>query len=333
MHKTPVIAVVGACGPERTAYARELADAAGLELFPAARLALAPDPVDEASALAPWAEGGAVVELPDHAPPIEVIGALASPDAPTSLTALVCVVDAAHLIGDLHVDAYAPARPGHDEITALALLTVTQIEYASTVALVGWERLSTDDLLTVLALVSHLAPGARLTLHRKGGAALVATARFGPRQTRPGWVQVLNGDFDPHMTAPRVTSLHYEQLRPLHPERLASALTRIEEGRFGTVIRSAGFCRLATRPGVTASWDHVGRMISFAPLANDGDGDELLALGQDLAVVGLDLDVAALSSALDAAALSDDELAAGPVSWLGFSDPFPAWELQDDEAG
>lgn len=40
---------------------------------------------------------------------------------------------------------------------------------------------------------------------------------------------------------------------------------------------------------------------------------------------GLGLDRTGLAAALDAAALADAELIAGPAAWHGFEDPFPAW--------
>ncbi|GGF43681.1 hypothetical protein GCM10010922_19030 [Microbacterium sorbitolivorans] len=118
-------------------------------------------------------------------------------------------------------------------------------------------------------------------------------------------------------------------MRPLHPARLGVLLDeRIEPGEFGTLIRSMGFCRLATRPHAVTEWNHVGGMISFDPLGRDdalGDDEEILAVGQELGLIGIDLDVRALTRALDDPALTDEELAAGPAEWAKFADPFPAW--------
>ncbi|UOR00842.1 GTP-binding protein [Leucobacter allii] len=361
MDRVNITAVVGACAPERQQYARRLAAAPPRMLVSAARLAMSPDPLDEALALAPWSDraSGAVVEFPAEVPVAGIIGAFAEGAEDLQLREIVCVVDALHLMQELARDDYAvrrvPGRPGIDGI-ARALLAATQIEFASTVVLVNWEAVETPELSTAMALVSHLAPAARLRLHRDGedsgsGAAGASGGGFGAAQERPGWVAILNGDFDPHMTDPRVRAFRYEQLRPFHPGRLARLLDeRIEAAAFGTVLRSVGFCRLATRPGVVARWDHVGRMISFDPLALDGpavrfdaargaddagvtaelgsewaDAAGLLALGQDLAVIGLDLDVDGLRAALDEAALDDAEFAAGPASWIGLPDPFPSW--------
>ena len=78
----------------------------------------------------------------------------------------------AHLMEDLHSATYAhyPSGPevGPDPFghTANAMLTVTQLEYASIVVLVNWAALPTATLSTVMALISHLGPHARLHLHR-----------------------------------------------------------------------------------------------------------------------------------------------------------------------
>lgn len=146
---------------------------------------------------------------------------------------------------------------------------------------------------------------------------------------------VLNDDFAAHMTDARVSAFRYEQVRPLHPGRLMAVLDRIGQGEFGVVVRSAGFCRLATRPQITAQWEHTGQMFTLTPLSDDtrlADDDELLSVGQDLAFIGLHLAEDRLAAALDDAALTDAELAAGPTVWARFADPFPAWQTATDRA-
>ena len=149
-----------------------------------------------------------------------------------------------------------------------------------------------------------------------------------PTHTQPGWVGLLNGDFSPHMTDNHVCGFRYENVRPFHPGRLAHLLDeRIEPGEFGTIVRSAGYCRFASEPNITAQWEHVGKMIAFNPFIDDNilvDKAAVISLGQDLAIIGLDIDIAALSLALDEATLSDAEFAAGPMVWQTFENPFPA---------
>lgn len=331
MDPVDVIAVVGPCAPERLRYAKRLAVLTNRMFVPATRLTVAGDPAQEAASLAPWADtpAGMVAEFPSETSATDLIGALAE-DGESRLVGLVCVVDAAHLLDDLHRDDYAARTPTRSGQAARALLTVMQLEYASTIVLVGWEPLPPAELATVMALASHLSPSARLRLHRRTIEHVGTTEPYTPSQSRPGWVRVLNGDFAPHMTDPRVSAMRYEQVRPLHPGRLMAVLDRIEAGEFGVLVRSVGFCRLATRPHVVAQWEHVGQMISLNPLGDDdrlAEDEELLAIGQDLALIGLRLEPDRL-----AAALTDAELTAGPMAWAGFADPFPIWQTAPDRA-
>jgi hypothetical protein len=77
-------------------------------------------------------------------------------------------------------------------------------------------------------------------------------------------------------------------------------------------------------------------MISFSPVARDSDHDdnsELLAVGQDLVIIGLDLNHDALIAGFDEAVLTDAELLDGPDAWRDYGDPFPAWETSDQHSG
>ncbi|GAA1695612.1 hypothetical protein GCM10009808_11060 [Microbacterium sediminicola] len=344
MDQVDVVAVVGSCASERLSYAKRLAAMSHRMLVPASRLAVSPDPIDEALALAPWADrpGGALIEFPGSVDMPEVIGSLAGASAPTRLMGVVCVVDATHLLDDLWRDTYmnrvnSPARDtARPEQVAEALLTAMQIEYASHIVLVNWSALSTPDLSMVMAVVGALAPRARVRLHRRVMEPWTAGEPYQVGQDAPGWVALLNGAFDPHLTDRRVSGFRYENVRPLHPGRLQTLLDeRIEPGEFGRVIRSAGFCRFATRPHRAITWDHVGQMISYSPLSYDHlstDDEALIAVGQELAFIGIDLDHDRLSAALDDVALTDGELLSGPQVWARFFDPFPAWPTAADRA-
>ena len=336
MEHVDVIAVIGNCAPERRSFAGGLAKRRSRSLIVADRLAAHPDPGLEAVAIAPWIRSrtGVVVEFPAHASTIELIGAFTDPAASTRLSEVVCVVDATHLLDDLIDDEFIATRRDPEgrviELTARALLAVRQLEFASTIVLVGWEALDTPELATLMALVSSLSPQARLRLHTGDDDTVgLATTPYARESDRPGWVALLNGDADPCMTDARVSGFRYEQLRPLHPQRLKTLFdTRIEAGEFGTLIRSAGDCRFATRPGILLHWEHVGQTISLLEQDIDPSHEEALELplGQELACIGLDLDHDGLRAALDETALTDDELAAGPEAWAAYPDPFPSWD-------
>lgn len=327
MSVTEITVVTGSHAHCRAACAHRIAHRLdGIRVTPL----LASDRDDSAAALerAIDARTGVhmVVELPSGAAIDAAIGTLeAEPDVTIAET--VCVIDAASFFADLLVDDYLPVAGTSPTLyVARALRTVQCVEHASTILVAEWEDVETRDLSMLLAVLSHLAPAARLRLERDADDA--PPAPFSLRRHQPGWVHLLNGDHRPHMTDLRVSAFRYEQLRPFHPGRLHELLeTSFGGGAFGAVLRSAGFCRLATRTGLVGSWDQVGQMISLEPLARDEHGlSELLALGQDIGFIGIDLDAAALTAALDRAALSDAEFTAGTREWARFADPFPRWE-------
>ena len=182
----------------------------------------------------------------------------------------------------------------------------------------------------LMALASHLNPLARIRLARdphEDTRAALATETSIPVGERAGWVRMLNDEHDPHMTDRRVTTFRYEQLRPFHPERLVRALDdEIDARRWGLVLRSVGFCRLATRPGMLARWEQVGSAMWLDPLHTR---DTFSCIGQELAITGLDLNAdSAVTRALDGAALTDAEMDAGPDAWERFTDPLPSWPVQ-----
>jgi len=346
-----VIAVLGACAPERKEYAAQLARQRGSVLVEAERVARDDTAVESAFRLLQLVPDHSeiIVEYPLASVATEIIGSLTEPDliSEVSLAEVVCVVDAAHLLGDLFredyvvLDAQHPmANPGDLAYVCRAEVIVKQIEYASTVAMVNWHSVEPAQLEMLAALIAQLSPHAEVVLSGTGSSEDGAggmmlpdplhSTRYSGEQARAGWTCLLNGDFHPRRAHSRVSVLRYEQLRPFHPGRLKDLLElRVETQHFGRVIRSAGFARLATRPGVTAQWEHIGRFISLTPMAFDaevGEAEELLAIGQDIAIFGIDIDEEGLRAALDGAALSDAELTEGPSLWRAFPDPFPLWQ-------
>jgi len=332
------IAVIGTCAPERRRYARRLAELSQRPLVTPS-VPRGHDPVPDAieRARAVCGERGVVVDLPVGTRVTHVIGGFADPHNGTRLMSVLCVVDAAHLLDDLQRDDDLTLVDSDDHghpsmhVVARALMTVTQLEFASSVILVNWQSVPTAELSAIMALVSHLNPRARLRLERSGRETLPLLFAHAVDYDGAGWMRVLNDAFDPHMTDPRVSALRWHNPRPVHPGRLAHLLdTTIEPAVLGRVVRSSGFCRFATRPGITAHWEHVGSTISFTPVAHDQQllpDDEPLALGQDLVLIGLDMQHEALRAALDAAVLTDDELLAGREAWNTYPDPFPVWAM------
>lgn len=322
------ILVVGVCAPERRRYAQRLAELTGQRIVGATggRRHGQGLVLDHATADAP--RGRAVVI--DAATDVDAAHLAGAEIDGVPLFGIICVVDAAHLLDDLTSEEalVAGAPPGDDrrDIGAWARQSAALIELADVVAFVGWEVCDTPTLSLLMSLASHLSPMARIRLSRQLSddlrALREAAADGAGRHERAGWVRALDQEHDPYMTDRRVTTFRYEQLRPFHPQRLTPALDEIASRRWGTVIRSVGFCRLATRPTLLGRWEQAGSAMWIEPIPPD---DSLSAIGQEIALTGWDLDVRSLVALLDDAALTDEEFAAGPAAWRNYTDPLPQW--------
>ncbi|WP_129660747.1 GTP-binding protein [Rothia uropygialis] len=349
MDTTTVIAVIGTCEPERRLHAQYLAHETGQELIHAKRLGVAMDPVREATSVIPWTlSSEVVVEYPIQAPIQDIIGSLVDPEEPTRLGGVVCVLDATHFFGELNRSDQVEHLEMHHgtaftAMTARALLASQHIEYCSTALIVNWQRLPPEELSLIKAVIGELSPLARVVLQgdEQWMRELARTDAKGenslPDQQsdihiRPGWVAHLNGQHASRHRNPRVASMRYSNPRPFHPIRLKQVLDEhIEPGESGIVVRSCGFCRLATRQGITAHWSQTGAVMSIEPLARDTDTfTEPLSFGQDIVLTGIDLQPTALTRALDEATLNDRELLSDPETWRYMPDPFPVWVTADD---
>lgn len=319
------IVVMGVCAPERRAYAERTAVALDrpLHLLRFADLRsphALPHPRPRVDAETVVVDLGSDVDL------IHAIGARGGAEVEA-----VCVVDARHMIGDLLDDAplVSSVRSGdtRGDVGARARQAALALELATRIVWINWEQVPTQALAVQMALASHLNPTAVVRLSRDPLSDLRSDAvHVGEILERAGWVHALNGEHDPYMSDNRVMTLRYEQLRPFHPARLSEALDLLDDGAAGRLVRSAGFCRLASRPGILARWEHVGSAMWIEPLGTD---DGRMGMGQELVFTGLDLSAPKLAHLLDRAALTDDELAAGPVAWARFDDPLPAWPAVD----
>ena len=78
-----------------------------------------------------------------------------------------------------------------------------------------------------------------------------------------------------------------------------------------------------------ATWSQAGQLLEVQPA---GYWDvELADQRQELAIIGQGLDIPSLTAALDACLLTDEEMAQGEEAWTSYPDPFPEWQLLNDE--
>ncbi|CPU27315.1 cytochrome c oxidase subunit 1 [Mycobacteroides abscessus] len=89
------------------------------------------------------------------------------------------------------------------------------------------------------------------------------------------------------------------------------------------LLRSKGFCWIASRDDIAAIWSQAGPNLTIEP-AQFWRSTEI-APGQEIVFIGVRLDRPRVQHLLESAVLTDDELAGGPELWRSFTDPLPAW--------
>ncbi|RZT86019.1 G3E family GTPase [Pseudonocardia sediminis] len=243
------------------------------------------------------------------------------------LDTMVTVVDASTFGTDMTTeDALADrglqASDG-DERT-ISDLIVEQVEFADLLVVSKTDLVPHGRLLTLEALLHKLNPTARIVRAVHGAVALdevLDTGRYDPDAAAraPGWARELSGDHTPETEEFGISSVTYRASRPFHPARLLDAL-----GDWPGLLRSKGFCWIATRPDVVGLWSQAGPNVALDPTAywSGFEGTR----GQEIVFIGLGVRADAVHARLDPALLTDDELLGGPASWRRFDDPLPAWE-------
>lgn len=107
--------------------------------------------------------------------------------------------------------------------------------------------------------------------------------------------------------------LQWRSQRPLHPLRLYEALETIAD----VSLRGRGHFRIASRPEVVVEWDSVGGQLRLGAPATEVSSDQA-----QLQFVGLSDRAYAISDVLDAAQLTDAELAEPSIFTTEETDPF-----------
>lgn len=272
------------------------------------------------------------------------------------LDTLVTVVDGKNFLrdfggGDSLADRSLALGEG-DERDVVELL-IEQIEFADVLVLNKQDLLSGDEAARLEAILRHLNPGALVVRATRGEvplSAILHTGRFDFERaaTAPGWLAELRGARLPETKEYGISSFVYRARRPFHPARFAAFIQQDWPG----VLRSKGFCWLATRPDWMGLWSQAGVTCSLeaggtwwaatpqddwptdpserAQIERDFDGEhgEHGDRRQEIVLIGIDMDESWLRARLDACLLTDAEWRAGPRGWRRLPDPLAPW---DDE--
>lgn len=210
--------------------------------------------------------------------------------------------------------------PDGDE-RSISDLLVDQVEFADLLVLNKTDLVSPAGLGAVESVLRRLNPAARLVRAVRGVvdlAEVLDTGRYDPvtAAQSPGWAAELAGSHTPETDEYGISSVVYRAGRPFHPARLVAAL-----GDWRGVLRSKGFCHIASRPDVLAVWFQAGPNLVLEP-GELLDGAEE-SPRQELVFIGVGLDPDEPRRRLDPALLTDAELAAGREAWRRLPDPVP----------
>lgn len=273
------------------------------------------------------------------------------------LDTMVTVVDAANFLDDyLSADSLAEralALGADDERDVVSLL-VDQIEFADVLVVNKTDLVSAKKLGSLEAVLRSLNATAKIVRAERGRvplAEVLDTERFDfdRASAAPGWMAVQRGGELSETAEYGITSFVYRARRPFHPERLYRFMN--DKRLLGRLLRSKGFCWLATRPKWAALWSQAGRVMELSPQGvwwadvpraawptDASERADVLAefegefgdRRQELVFIGQRLNEGAIRAALDAALVTHAELRGGPAAWAALRDPLPEWPTPED---
>ncbi|HID4048260.1 TPA: zinc metallochaperone GTPase ZigA [Pluralibacter gergoviae] len=266
------------------------------------------------------------------------------------LDTMVTVVDAYNFLRDYgsadSIRSRGESLGDEDERSVVDLL-IDQIEFCDVLVLNKIDLIDEAQKATLMAMLHKLNPRAKIVIAQFGQVPLAEVLDtglfdFDRAAQAPGWLKELRGEHTPETEEYGITSFAFRARRPFHPQRFWQLMQHDLRG----VVRSKGYFWLASRPQYAGSWSQAGGVTHqglggmwWASVPEhrwptdpeslefirskwiDGIGDAR----QELVFIGMDMDEADLRSRLDAALLTDAEMAEGPKAWRHYDDPLPAW--------
>ncbi|NDJ62582.1 MAG: GTP-binding protein [Chloroflexi bacterium] len=272
----------------------------------------------------------------------------------SQLDTMVTVVDANRWLEDYREGERLKAMNmavSEDDHRTLSDLLIDQVEFANVIILNKTDLAAPKQVEELEGVLRKLNPDARLirTEHsRVEMQQIVSTGLFDMEaaQRSPGWLKELQGEHTPETEEYGISSFVFRARRPFHPQRL---MDFIKGEHVQTVLRSKGFFWIATRHDTGINWSLAGHIARVSPAGNWLAGtpeamrpqgpqvDEYIAAywqqpfgdrRQELVFIGIQMPKQAMLEQLNAALLTDAELALGEIGWEHFPDPFPVWQMQ-----
>jgi len=278
------------------------------------------------------------------------------------LDTMVTVVDAGNFMKDFGSwDDLTDRRLGlnEDDKRNIVDLLVDQVEFANVIVVNKIDLVTPYDLEQLTVLIRKLNGNARIVHSSESRVPLdqiLGTGLFSMSESeqRPDWLAVPRGEETAETEEYGISNFVYRSRRPFHPQRLSIALDEsLEEGIFTGVFRSKGLVWIASKHDWAYDWSQAGCSVRLDPAGFwwasapgdewPEDEDEIAKVKseysglygdrrQELVFIGNAMDESSIREILDSCLLTDLEFLQGPEFWDGFEDPFPAIELQADEA-
>jgi G3E family GTPase len=244
------------------------------------------------------------------------------------LDTMVTVVDASTFLRELARGDALAARDfaaSDDDIRTIADLLVDQVEFADVILLNKTDLVGEKACATVAAVLRRLNPSANIVPTSHGRVELskiLDTGLFDPDLAAqlPGWEQEITDGHAPETEEYGISSVTFRAQRPLHPQRLHAVLEQLQG-----LLRSKGFCWIASRPDLAAIWSQAGPNLVIEPGQYWSTAD--FPPGQEIVFIGVKLDRNRVFALMESALLTDTELTEGPQRWVDYTDPLPPWSV------
>lgn len=273
------------------------------------------------------------------------------------LDTMVTVIDAGSFLRD-YFDTSELNEKGiglsKEDDRSIVDLLVDQVEFCNVIFINKVDLVTAEELDRLRIVLNRLNPEARILTGSFGDIPLREVINTGlfdfeKAEQAAGWLKEMRGEHIPESEEYGISSFTYKAGRPFHPERLWDLFHCQWDG----LLRGKGFFWLATRPDLIGLWNQAGGVSSVeasgfwwaaAPEEDwPEDPEEVSQIKadwdplwgdrkQELVFIGMELDKGLLTEALDTCLLTDEEMAEGPVLWQLYPDPFPAWDvIEEDE--
>jgi G3E family GTPase len=141
----------------------------------------------------------------------------------------------------------------------ITTLLVEQIEFANVILLNKTDLVSKEELAKVIYMVKKLNPDADIVETNYSKVPLekvLNTKKFDLTKAEqlPGWLKEIRGQHVPETQEYGISSTVFRSRKPFHPQRLHHLL--FESDKLKSLLRSKGYCWIATRMNSIGIWSH-----------------------------------------------------------------------------